>query len=124
MSQEDLSATLRVRVPRGVKKRLEGLATKRHTDISELVRQALFSKYPDLADIALESSVLENDGSSGATSLAEELRGHTAAIRKLIDALTPKPKSPEHAAAAENLRRIEAAVPNPKGQPAAKKRLH
>jgi predicted transcriptional regulator len=54
-----MPALLRVRVPAEVKARLEALAEARHTDPSDLTRQALYAKYPELKAIAASSAMAE-----------------------------------------------------------------
>lgn len=112
MSQGDLTEFLRVRVSRGVKDRIEALALKRHIDVSDIVREALFAKYPELKsseDATGEQAV----PSTKDPKIAELLTAQIAAVWGLVDALQPA-ATPALKAAREKLRKLESEVPDEK----------
>jgi hypothetical protein len=95
--REPKPALLRVRLPTRVLARLHELAAEKNTDISELARQALYDKYPQLREAPAPVVMREEPSNySQATRddrLAAAMEQQTAILRELLERST-KPTGP------------------------------
>lgn len=90
MSKEPKSAVIRVRVHPALKAQLEALAREHRVDMSDLVREALLSRYGEHLEAP---APLREDPAEYTTSLALAIQAQTFAIRELISTLRPEPSS-------------------------------